>query len=1248
MLLALMVTAVLVYSHPVLEASLTDEQRLQIAVDHIENALVLGNDRWSGQNTPLLPDGINVITLGPTKLVFEQDGYTTTRIIHNLASQQTLLRAMVGLSRLTGNPCYEDRAKDMIRYHFDHLTCTNGLLYWGGHQYIDLITLNGLGPYEPDNIKSHHELKTHYPFLELMWQVDPDKTAILVRSLWEKHVDNWGKLYFNRHAPYDNTSPPVDESVWPSSTSSITPHTDEDGGLTFSSTGYSLVYAATELNRLSGETGALLWAEHLHNAYMVSRHPDTGLGGFLLYKPSRIYSPPPLPEPLTGLLTYSSYGDRAENQYGESGSSSPDDDDYNPIKGKYAYDNQLMARESWHYTTTSGDPNRYLMMLYLGETFPQFLTGTFDEMRAVAEYAYDPSAQHFRRLWADGTDVTGLRIPRTGYYGSIGSLISPRIPDVHDVMAYTRAYRLSSNTADRQLFWETARSMADRLGWGDIGTAPGVAVSLNASNGDQPEIVLAMLELYKISPHLAYLNHARTVANRMVEYHWNGMLFVRGPNGVTTSSRDAYTRFSRLEPYAIIALEAQLRDSPDLVPPYVGEGVPYLHGDGLTDNNLFWNIRRSGGTATVYATIDDGMGQFTGFAGKISQGTLQSDWPRLRFNSEAINQYAEFDGFPTFSGEDSFTIIVTARMYDTNRFLCGRNYFLSRSEFRMRGADGFEMAASTGISSSASPYTIAITYSGGINDETKTLKVYVNGVLNATTTTTGIPLSGYPAQPLRIGRSWHGTAHADVSVEDEIRFHPYAMSDTEVYRDFTMRGVSVRIAVSPSGSGGGSVNGLSGDYSPDDGAITYVAEPFPGYRFTRWSGDIGSNDRYDGTLSITPDENRNVIAYFNPIIRVYRDGVPHSPLQESGAAYKTDTLATHFATEDMVEFDPELARFEDEDAFTWIVRTALPETTRYLCTFRYHLARNRFQTRGTDAMVVNTGIGDDAEHVYAITYAGSAGGTKELKVYTDGSLADQTTTSGSPLSSYSSKQLRLGGTHHGANPGARAVMADPIHLFTRVLTESEIQDMSGPPNPRVELDDLTAYAPKLTGEVIEDEEGWYLSAPNLVEYPQAPVAFGDNSRFTIVVYARMLDTSRFLCTFRYHLSRLNFTLRGIEHGTAKNMVVNLGIGDSNPKFIAIVYDGRSEDSNNQGLRRLRAYVDGSLVNEVTASGAWSPFGYYPQAKPLRVGGTWHGSSPYSTVKLLKTGDNRAPIQFFNEALSESELEALRQSMTVAQ
>jgi len=93
-----------------------------------DNVLKYGRDTYGPKHTPLFVDGLNIHTHEPVKWI-DPDG--TRWVLSNLASQQTLMRTLDGLSEITGDPKYREAAMQAIRYAFEHLRTPSGLFYWG-------------------------------------------------------------------------------------------------------------------------------------------------------------------------------------------------------------------------------------------------------------------------------------------------------------------------------------------------------------------------------------------------------------------------------------------------------------------------------------------------------------------------------------------------------------------------------------------------------------------------------------------------------------------------------------------------------------------------------------------------------------------------------------------------------------------------------------------------------------------------------------------------------------------------------------------------------------------------------------------------------------------------------------------------------------------------------------------------------------------------------------------------------------
>lgn len=530
--------------------------RLEAVRTFADNVLENGADRWSGQDTPLLADGINLLIGEPVEWVYNGDRY----MIHNLASQQNLFRTFAGLSNLTGDEKYRNAAKNSIRYHFDNLRSDCGLLRWGGHQIIDLRTLEPVGHFDANC----HEFKNNFPFYELMWEVDEDASAKFLKAFWNAHIFDWERLDMNRHGRYGLSM----GNLWNNQFIQPEPFFEGDG-LTFINAGSDLIYAGSMLYILGGEKDALDWATLLAQQYVRARHPETGLGVYQYSKPVRRQEPPE-EGPLTGRLTYSSLGDRAENQFGK----------YFPGT----------AREGWVLFHGNIYTLPKLIQLEISERLGKegrsFLNWSVEGLKAFAAYAYDPLDNSFRPMWADGTDLSDFEFPRTGYYGEKGRVLKPYKANEQFLFSYSRAYRLSRD----EVIWETVRSIFKGLGLGDPGEEPGINPFLEMeTDNSNPYALFAIIEIGRATGNKAFLDLAGIIGNNIVSRSFHNGYFL-------PDSEHINANFNAIEPLALISLEAALRGDFGLVPVYSG-GRGYLHGrfDGMGrtyDIQAIWSKKK--------------------------------------------------------------------------------------------------------------------------------------------------------------------------------------------------------------------------------------------------------------------------------------------------------------------------------------------------------------------------------------------------------------------------------------------------------------------------------------------------------------------------------------------------------------------------------------------------------------------------------------------------------------------------------
>ncbi len=538
------------------ERTAQDDTRLRAVVTFAQNVLERGRDVYGDAPTPLFVDGINVDTGAPVEWRFDGDVW----VISNMANQQNLFRTLTGLTNLMGEPKYKDAAKAAIAHMFAHQRSKCGLLYWGGHQFVDLRTKKNVGRFDANC----HEFKNNFPFYALMWEVSPKATAEFLEAFWRAHILDWSVLDMNRHGRYGKTG----ETPWGSPFSQPPPFFEGEG-LTFINAGTDLIYAGGMYYHLAGHEKALTWALRLAEQYVRARHPETKLGVYQYSQPRRRADPPE--DPNAPNYTYSTFGDRAQRQFG-------------PEFGAIALEGNLLRGNPGIYSSNA--IIQLQLAESLGECGKQLLQWTHEGMHAYAKHAYDPETNLLRPMWADGTDLTDFVIPRFGYYGKEGTVIRPSPADTLMLFSYALGYRLTGD----MLLWNTARGIARGHGLGDLGQKPGedVAVALNTDNAD-PVVLFAVIELYRRTAHPDYLALARRIGDNILATRFHKGFFL-------PSERHINAEFDAIEPLALLTLEAALRGAYDAVPAFNG-GSGYIHGrfDGLgrtRDAVAIWSAKR--------------------------------------------------------------------------------------------------------------------------------------------------------------------------------------------------------------------------------------------------------------------------------------------------------------------------------------------------------------------------------------------------------------------------------------------------------------------------------------------------------------------------------------------------------------------------------------------------------------------------------------------------------------------------------
>jgi pectate lyase len=242
------------------------------------------------------------------------------------------------------------------------------------------------------------------------------------------------------------------------------------------------------------------------------------------------------------LLTFSNYGDRAENQFGK--------------------DFPGVAKEGWAIFNGAGIYGVPALMQLeiaekLGSEGAEFLNWTISGLKAFAKYGYNPADNTFRPMWADGTDLSNYSFPRTGYFGPQGKVLKPYKADEMFLFSYTRAYRMSKD----QVILETVRSIMKGLGLEGSGSESG-KVNM-ATDNSSPIALFALLEMYRADNNPSWLKLAEVIGDNILKRSYHNGYFLADDKSTRAS-------FSALEPLALLSLEAAIQGKPEVVPVYSG------------------------------------------------------------------------------------------------------------------------------------------------------------------------------------------------------------------------------------------------------------------------------------------------------------------------------------------------------------------------------------------------------------------------------------------------------------------------------------------------------------------------------------------------------------------------------------------------------------------------------------------------------------------------------------------------------
>ncbi|PWC12166.1 pectate disaccharide-lyase PelW [Brenneria corticis] len=494
--------------------------------------------------TPLLADGFDVLNHDPVVWQFP-DGHSAP--ISNFASQQNWLRTLCAMSVITGENSYQQQAAAQTAYFLTHFVDDHsGLLFWGGHRFINLDTLQSEGPESKAQV---HELKHHLPYYALLHRIDDVKTLNFLQGFWSAHVEDWNSLDLGRHGDYAKPRDPdvfqhprhdvVNPERWP-----LLPLTK---GLTFVNAGTDLIYAAFKYAEYTGDRQAAKWGKHLYRQYVLARNPETGMPVYQFSSPLQRR-----PVPADDNQTQSWFGDRAQRQFGAE-------------FGEIAREANVLFRDMRPLLIDNP-----LAMLDILRVQPddEMLGWVISGLKNYYQYAYDLSSNTLRPMWNNGQDMTGYRFKRDGYYGKAGTELKRFALEGDYLLPLVRAYCLS---ADEDLY-ALINVILSRL------------TKDNARHIASPALLCAMVELAEHRQSEKWAQYAWQLAETLFEKHFHRGLFVR-------SARHRYLRLDDPAPLALSAFIAACRNRLNEIPPFLTQGG-YVHGDFRVngENKIIYDV----------------------------------------------------------------------------------------------------------------------------------------------------------------------------------------------------------------------------------------------------------------------------------------------------------------------------------------------------------------------------------------------------------------------------------------------------------------------------------------------------------------------------------------------------------------------------------------------------------------------------------------------------------------------------------
>ena len=519
-----------------LSADEIDSNRfLKATRQYANTAIQYGRNRYSCKDMPLFADCIHIEHLKAPRSITShrtgtEPGPTVWSFFHN---QQNLMRLLASLSQFTGEGEYVNVAGEAAEYMFNNYWYEeSGLLHWGGHGYVDLVTGNTYG------MKGVvHEIEDVYPYWELLRSVNPERGEMLMKGIWEANVKDWNALHYNRHGDFKKQ---VDHAnTWNRFWDGYK-DPDISSDLSFISVGLDLAYAAYSLGYQKQEEAPRIWAERLLNLIIKQRDPETGIWPNLVHP---------------------QISKRGLNIFGR--------------KYPQATEPRVYVGNQLNHTITqmmgmlaivenAQKYSRLGEMAHIKEAVEKHIIGFLDA-------SYDKESNKLKSIIIDGTDLTDFRIEgpfrlEKLYFGAKngGAFLPQRITPLYTSVC-ARGYRVSNG---RREFRDYLRDMLKAVGIGDIGIEKNSEPLLNFNtNALEPAYIFALVDLFRVEPKLEFLKMAERIGDNLIEARQHP------DSGLFTLEDD-------------FIIQNPVMDKPELQEPHEGKSVIEILGDNHKIANL--------------------------------------------------------------------------------------------------------------------------------------------------------------------------------------------------------------------------------------------------------------------------------------------------------------------------------------------------------------------------------------------------------------------------------------------------------------------------------------------------------------------------------------------------------------------------------------------------------------------------------------------------------------------------------------